>query len=157
MFVRDGTLYFFAIFMANLMNVIIYMVSSLTILPRKSFSNICTWKSSPPDLKAIGASCSHVTASREFMIVNGNTAPTGRNPSTFHLLNMADNRCDSPQQQHRPIFSVLIVGCGLSGLASALALAQAGHRVTVFERSAKLQEVRDFGFHILSLRFNLIF
>ncbi|KAI7554433.1 hypothetical protein KC331_g552 [Hortaea werneckii] len=36
---------------------------------------------------------------------------------------------------------ILIVGCGLGGLASALALAQAGHRVTVFERSAKLQEI----------------
>ncbi|GIK00985.1 hypothetical protein Aspvir_005015 [Aspergillus viridinutans] len=33
------------------------------------------------------------------------------------------------------------MGCGLSGLASALALAQAGHRVTVFERSVKLQEI----------------
>ncbi|GFF38203.1 putative FAD binding domain-containing protein [Aspergillus udagawae] len=48
---------------------------------------------------------------------------------------MADT-CNS-----QPVLSVLIVGCGLSGLASALALAQAGHRVTVFERSAKLQEI----------------
>ena len=41
----------------------------------------------------------------------------------------------------RPVFSVLIVGCGLSGLASALSLAQAGHHVTVFERSAEIREV----------------
>ncbi|KAI0967467.1 hypothetical protein F4678DRAFT_445568 [Xylaria arbuscula] len=40
--------------------------------------------------------------------------------------------------QSRPQFSVLVVGCGLSGLASALAIVQAGHRVTVFERSVEL-------------------
>ena len=51
---------------------------------------------------------------------------------------MADT-CNS-----QSVFFILIVGCGLSGLASALALAQAGHRVIVFERSAQLQEVVSF-------------
>lgn len=36
---------------------------------------------------------------------------------------------------------VLVVGGGLSGMASALALRQAGHDVTVFERMPELKEV----------------
>ena len=46
------------------------------------------------------------------------------------------------QNHLRPVFSVLVVGCGLGGMASALALAEAGHQVTVFERSPELQEVK---------------
>ncbi|KAI1497644.1 hypothetical protein F5X99DRAFT_432823 [Biscogniauxia marginata] len=45
------------------------------------------------------------------------------------------------ERHSQPVLSVLVVGCGLSGLASSLALAQAGHHVTVFERSVKLQEI----------------
>ncbi|KAI1734120.1 hypothetical protein F4680DRAFT_471418 [Xylaria scruposa] len=45
------------------------------------------------------------------------------------------------ESDSRLVFSFLVVGCGLSGLASALAIAQAGHHVTVFERSAELQEI----------------
>lgn len=37
---------------------------------------------------------------------------------------------------------ILIVGAGLAGLASALALHQAGHRITVLERMAELGQVR---------------
>jgi heterodisulfide reductase subunit A-like polyferredoxin len=55
---------------------------------------------------------------------------------------MANSSFKSKEAEQKPQFHALIVGCGLSGLASALALGKAGHRVTVFERSVKLQEVR---------------
>ena len=36
---------------------------------------------------------------------------------------------------------ILIVGCGLGGLATALAIRKSGHEVTVFERMPELKEV----------------
>jgi salicylate hydroxylase len=36
---------------------------------------------------------------------------------------------------------VVIVGAGLGGLAAAIAIARAGHRVTIVERAPKLGEV----------------
>lgn len=52
------------------------------------------------------------------------------------ILNM------SSHNHLRPVFSVVVVGCGLGGMASALALAEAGHQVAVIERSPELQEVK---------------
>lgn len=38
-------------------------------------------------------------------------------------------------------FNIVIIGTGLGGLAASIALAQNGHAVTVFESTAKLQNI----------------
>ncbi|MCJ1351949.1 MAG: hypothetical protein MMC33_001933 [Icmadophila ericetorum] len=40
----------------------------------------------------------------------------------------------------RPIYDIIIIGCGLGGLAAAIAIRKAGHRVTVYERAPNLAE-----------------
>ena len=38
---------------------------------------------------------------------------------------------------------ILIIGCGLGGLAAAIAIRKVGHEVTILEKRAELQEVDD--------------
>lgn len=48
------------------------------------------------------------------------------------------------------ICHVVIVGCGLGGLAAAIALRRQGHEVTMLEQAAQLSEVpKIYKFHFL--------
>jgi len=42
----------------------------------------------------------------------------------------------------KPCFHIAIVGAGLGGLAAAIAISRAGHRVTILEQTEQLGEVR---------------
>lgn len=64
--------------------------------------------------------------------------------SNIKKFGEAHNTDDPPPQPIKISQSpchVLIVGCGLGGLASAIGIRKAGHEVTVLERAAELQEV----------------
>jgi cation diffusion facilitator CzcD-associated flavoprotein CzcO len=43
----------------------------------------------------------------------------------------------------KPQFHVGIVGAGLGGLAAAIGVARAGHKVTILEQSSTVNEVRN--------------
>jgi salicylate hydroxylase len=48
------------------------------------------------------------------------------------------------------VYHVAIVGAGLGGLAAAIAISRAGHRVAVIEQAQQLGEVG----YLLSIRFD---
>lgn len=41
----------------------------------------------------------------------------------------------------RPVCTVAVVGCGISGLAAAIGISRAGHKVIIFEQATALNEV----------------
>ena len=41
----------------------------------------------------------------------------------------------------KPHFHVVIIGAGLGGLAAAIGIARAGHKVTILEKASALGEV----------------
>lgn len=57
------------------------------------------------------------------------------------------------QQRKSPVqLDIIVVGAGLSGLASAIASALSGHHVTVYESAKELAEVRELLIPLVSLR-----
>lgn len=48
---------------------------------------------------------------------------------------------DQPQQRSPVQLDVIVVGAGISGLATAISTALSGHKVTVFESAKELLEV----------------
>lgn len=49
---------------------------------------------------------------------------------------------EKPQQKSPVKLDVIVVGAGISGLATAISTALSGHNVTVFESAKELLEVR---------------
>lgn len=58
-------------------------------------------------------------------------------------VNMLVENGDSVQQKSPVKLDVIVVGAGISGLATAISTALSGHNVTVFESAKELLEVRS--------------
>lgn len=68
----------------------------------------------------------------------------------FSISEAANNDSDFLPSQAKLPLEIIIVGGGLGGLATSIAMARRGHSVTVFEQAQEIREVRLF--HQKSLR-----
>lgn len=93
-FARDGIMYFFVIFMANLMNTLIYFVRQPYSSTFMSMLNLDT-QLAPTDLKAVGAAFSKLITSTMVsrLVLNlrapSALAPSNRQSNSVHLASSA--------------------------------------------------------------------
>jgi hypothetical protein len=57
------------------------------------------------------------------------------------LITTPQNGTSGPKQAEIPL-RIIVIGAGLGGLATSIALARRGHKVTVLEQTQKLGEVK---------------
>lgn len=71
------------------------------------------------------------------------TYPTRSLEFLNHEVNVSENRAtEAKESQAKVVLNVIIVGAGLGGLATAVALARQGHKVKVLEQAHALAEVQ---------------
>lgn len=73
--------------------------------------------------------------------MNGSAAKSHRSPNPRLLY---DGRTAGTQ------LNVVVVGCGIGGLACAFSLQQAGHKVTILEMARSIGEVRRSIFALMT-------
>lgn len=78
-----------------------------------------------------------------------NSSPATAASDTPHTVNGT-----AAQQKSSIKLDVIVVGAGISGLATAISTALSGHNVTVFESAQELLEVGETITHISALAFH---
>lgn len=68
----------------------------------------------------------------KFSVVSQSSSDSPRQPSGHHI-------CEGREASCR--LNIVIVGCGLGGIAAAYSLSQAGHNVTILEATREIREV----------------